>query len=346
MKLEKKIIHLALQGGGAHGAFTWGVLDKLLEDGRVSIDGLCATSAGSMNAIVYAYGKMKGGTDGAREALHTFWKKVSTSNILSNFQTNTSLDAAIKKMKYTMLDSISHFVSPYQFNPLNYNVLKEILLSIVDFEEMKKCICSNLFITATNVRTGKVRIFDNKELSIEVILASACLPYLFQAVKVGDEYYWDGGYSGNPAIFPLFYHGTTKDVVIVHINPMVRYKLPMSAAEIMNRINEITFNSSLLKELRAVAFVNKLLEQGWVKDEFKDQLHHIFIHSIRADRALEGFDATTKFDTDWQFIHRLYELGRIEAKNWLNSNFDNIGIRSSVDLKKEFLKIDENEDIV
>ena len=336
MTKKQKTVHMALQGGGSHGAYTWGILDELLEDGRLKFDGMCSTSAGSLNAAVFAYGQMKGGSEGAREALHNFWFSVSRMSS-SVTDTPTPFDDFLRQSALNIFDNLSHIVSPYQFNPLNYNILRDILAKQVNFEELKHSKSSNLFISATNVRTGKVRIFNNHELSLDVIMASACLPYLFQAVQIEDEYYWDGGYMGNPAIFPLFYHGDTRDVIVVHINPMVRSKLPTNSNEIMNRINEITFNSSLLHEFRAIAFVNKLLENDWLKDEYKHNLRHIFVHSIRADEALHDFDVSSKFDTHWSFLTALRDLGRIEARNWLKLHFDNVGKRSSVDLHQEFL---------
>ncbi|WP_039457566.1 patatin-like phospholipase family protein [Candidatus Jidaibacter acanthamoebae] len=338
MEKKQKIVHMALQGGGAHGAFAWGVLDKILEDGRLSIDGMCATSAGSMNAVVYAYGKMKGGREGAREALHNFWYNISQSvgSLAPKFP--PFFNDILKKWTFNLFDAMSHVVSPYQFNPNNINIIRDVLERTVNFEEMKSCNCTKLFISATNVRTGKVKVFDNKELSLDVVLASACLPYLFHSVKIKDEYYWDGGYIGNPAIFPLFYEGTTRDVIIIHINPIVRSKLPTEASEIMNRINEITFNASLLHEFRAIAFVNKLIEEGWIKDEYQHKLRNILMHSIRADEALHDFDISTKFDASWVSLTNLRDLGRIEAKNWLEKNFDKIGKKSSVNLKKEILE--------
>lgn len=336
MTIAKKKIHMALQGGGAHGAFTWGILDKLLEDGRLEIDGLCATSAGSMNAAVFSYGRLKGGNEGARKALHDFWRNISEIGHHSA-ETPTPFDNFVRYYNLSLFDNFSHMVSPYQFNPFNYNILRDVLASHVNFDELRKSDSTNLFISTTTVRSGKVRVFNKSEVTLDVIMASACLPYLYQAVKIGDEYYWDGGYMGNPAIFPLFYHGDTRDVVVVHINPMTRSKLPVNANEIMNRINEITFNSSLLHEFRAIAFVNKILEQGWVKDEFKHNLRYILVHSIRADEALHDFDVSSKFDTHWHFLNSLKDLGRIEATNWLNDNFNNIGKKSTVNLHKDFL---------
>lgn len=340
MKHQKKI-HLALQGGGAHGAFTWGVLDELLEDGRVDFEGICATSAGSMNAIVLTYGKMLNGNDGAREALHKFWLSISNISNIFNIFNIDSIKKLLLHTSHNVVDTLTHLISPYQFNPFNYNLLRNVIESQVDFDRLKKCNSSNLFISTTNVRTGKAKIFDNAELSIDVIMASTCLPYLFQAVKIQEEYYWDGGYMGNPAIFPLFYHkNNSNDVMIVHINPIVREELPTSASKIMNRINEITFNSSLIAELRAVAFVNKLKTQKWLKEKYNDQLKHILIHAIRADEVLIDYDVSSKFDTNWQFLLQLKNYGKIEAKTWLKKNFKKLGKESTVDLYKEFLTSD------
>lgn len=331
-----KDVHMALQGGGAHGAFTWGILDKILEDGRLHIDGLCATSAGAFNATVFTYGRLKGGNEGAREALHNFWLAVSTAGHHPN-EIPTPMDNFLLYFNMSVFDTLSHIISPYQFNPWNTNTLRNILSTQVDFDELKKAKTTNLFISATNVRTGKVRVFNTEEISADAILASSCLPNLYQAVKIGDDYYWDGGYTGNPAIFPLFYHGKTNDVIIVHINPMIRNKLPTNSNEIINRLNEVTFNSSLLHEFRAVAFVKKLIEEKWIKDEYKHNLRDIFVHSIRADEALHDFNATSKYDTHWHFLTNLRDLGRIEAAAWLENNFDSLGKKSTVDLHKDFL---------
>ena len=339
-----KNVNLALQGGGAHGAFAWGILDKILEDGRLNIDGLCATSAGSLNASVFSYGRLKGGNDGARHALYDFWQDVSKARVHYS-DIPTPFDNIFLYWNLSIFDTFSRIFSPYQFNPFNVNILRDILIKHVKFDELKAANSTNLFISATTVRTGKVRIFNSCEISLDVVMASACLPYLFQAVKVGDEYYWDGGYTGNPAIFPLFYKGTTKDVIVVHINPIIRSKLPTNSNEIMNRINEITFNSSLLHEFRAVAFVNKILEKGWIKDEYRHNLREILVHSIRADESLHDFNVSSKFDTHWNFLISLRDLGRIKAKEWLDENFDAIGERSTVDLHKNFLD-DKNDRII
>lgn len=341
---KQKTIHLALQGGGAHGAYTWGVLDKLIEDGRISFDGICATSAGSMNASVFSYGMIKNGPDGAREGMHNFWQAISKSNNMFG-ETPEPLNKIARHISHSLFETFSHFLSPYEFNPFNYNSLRDIVDKQVDFDELKNSKLSNLYISATNVKTGKVRIFNNSELSLDVVMASACLPYVFQAVKVDKDYYWDGGFMGNPAIFPLFYNNhDTRDVLIVHINPIIREKIPKKSSQILNRINEITFNSSLLAELRAIAFANKILTEGWLKKEHEHKLKHILVHAIRADKSLINYDVSSKFDTHWKFLTHLKDLGREQANIWLEKNFHELGKKSTVDLKKEYLT--SNNDIV
>ncbi len=342
---KKKVVNLALQGGGAHGAFGWGVIDGLLEDGRIEIEGICGTSAGSMNAVVYANGYMEGGPDGAREALHKFWKRISELGRQfspvqkmpwENLSASENMD---NSLMFNLFENFTHIMSPYQFNPFNFHPLRILLEESVDFEKLHACKCSKLFISATNVRTGKVKVFINEEITMDVVLASACLPFLFQAVEINGENYWDGGYMGNPALFPLFYHTDSRDLVVVHINPMERKELPTKPHEIFNRVNEITFNSSLLKELRAIAFVNKILDQGWIKDEHKDKLKHMLVHSIRADKAMCDLSVASKFSTDWVFLQGLRDRGRGVVKEWLEQNFDAINNESTVDLNCEFLDI-------
>ncbi len=338
-----KPINLALQGGGAHGAFAWGVIDKILEDGRLEIDGLSGTSAGSMNAVVYAYGKLTGGADGAREALENFWKAVSDAGQRyspvkrlpweqSMFGWNNDDTAAFEWFKL-----MTNALSPYQWNPLNFNPLRDILLEQIDFDALNTCQNTKLFLSATNVRTGKVRVFNTREITIDAVMASACLPYLYQAVEIDGEPYWDGGYMGNPSLFPLFYNTDARDVLIVHINPIERAGTPKTPAEIYDRVNEISFNSSLIKELRSIAFVQKLLGEGWLKDENQGQLKYVLIHSLRADAALSDLSVASKFESDWNFLTDLRDRGRATAAEWIETNFKDVGVRSTVDLRKEFL---------
>jgi NTE family protein len=338
-----KRVNLALQGGGSHGAFAWGVLDGLLEDGRLDIEGLSGTSAGSMNAVVYAYGRLTGGSDGARQALHDFWHSVSASGRQWNPLQHTPWDKMIdgfggdNSIGFQAFKAMTAAFSPYQLNPYNLNPLREVLEEHVDFEALHGCQDTKLFLSATNVRTGRVKVFNTPEITADVVMATACLPLLFQAVEIDGEHYWDGGYMGNPVLFPLFYETESRDVIILHINPIERPGVPTLPHEIENRVNEISFNSSLIKELRAVAFVQKLLADGWLKEEHRDKLKHVLIHSVRADKALCDLSVSSKFSVDWDFLVQLRDRGRATAAEWLAINFDDIGQRSSVDLRAEFL---------
>jgi NTE family protein len=324
-----KKVNLALQGGGAHGAFGWGVLDRLAEDGRLEIEGISATSAGSLNAVVYAYGRMRDGVDGARAALESFWRNISDAGRLySPIQT---------PFTYALFQTITSALSPYEFNPLGFNPLRDVLEKSVKFDVVQACDRAQLFICATDVRTGQPRIFRNEEVTADAVMASCCLPFLFQAVEINGAHYWDGGYMGNPALYPLFYHTQSRDIVIVHINPVVREQLPRSAEQIENRLNEITFNSSLLRELRAIAFVQKLIEEDWLKDEHRAKLKHVLVHSIRADDALYHLGVTSKFNTAWSSLCDLRDRGRAAAGRWLEENFDHLGHHSTVDLRSEYL---------
>jgi len=354
-KKEQKTVNLALQGGGAHGAFTWGVLDKLLEDGRINIDGICATSAGTMNACAMAWGMHKGGNDGARQALHDFWKNISDAGQKANpipkmpwekFMPQSGWMKTDDTLSFSLLDSMTRLFSPYQLNPFDFNPLRDVLEETINFDELRECDCVKLFISATHVHSGKVRVFDTQEIDLDVVMASACLPYMFKAVEVDGEDYWDGGYMGNPALFPLFYETDTRDVMIVHINPMERNETPESAHDITNRINEISFNSSLLKELRAIAFVKKLIENDMLKDKHKDDFTDILVHSVRSDEVMTSLSVSSKFSSEWDFLTDLRDKGRNTMTAWLEENYYDIGIRDTVDLHGEFLnsntKIFEN----
>jgi NTE family protein len=342
---DEKTINLALQGGGAHGAFTWGVLDKLLEDGRIDVDGLCGTSAGAMNAVVYAYGKMTGDKDGAREKLHEFWRKISDAGKryspvrpLPTMPGWPGLDGQVGvAASHWLFESFTRMFSPYQYNPWNFNPLKDVLASVVDFEQLKLCDCTNLFLAATNVRTGKVKVFRNPDLSVDAVLASACLPFLFQAVEIDGEHYWDGGYMGNPVLYPLFYHTRPNDIVIVHINPIQREKLPTTPVDIANRVNEISFNSSLMREMRAVEFAARMVDEGWLKDEYQHRIRRMLVHSVRCDATTAELSVSSKLSPDWTFLTGLRDRGRAIAARWLEDHYDDLGRRSSVDLRKEFL---------
>ncbi|HYC02397.1 MAG TPA: patatin-like phospholipase family protein [Azospirillaceae bacterium] len=334
-----KTVNLALQGGGAHGAFAWGVLDRLLEDGRIDFEAVSATSAGAMNATILAYGLTIGGKEGARRELANFWKKISEAGAKGPLQPswfdkitkNHSLDYS---PAFMIADLMSRIMSPYQLNPMNVNPLKDVLLECVDFERLRRDCPIKIFLSATNVRTGKVKMFTNEEIRVEAVLASGCLPFMFHTVEIDGEAYWDGGYMGNPAIFPLIYGSKTNDVVIVHINPMYRDEVPTTARDIMNRINEISFNSSLMREMRAIAFVSKLIDDGDLDDE---KHRRMLVHSIANDEHMRSLGVTSKLNPDWDFLRDLKEVGRATAQRWLDQNFDHVGVQGTTDIKGLFM---------
>lgn len=332
-------IDLALQGGGSHGAFTWGVLDRLLEDEQIQINGISGTSAGALNAAVLATGFARGGREGAREALAAFWKDVSHSGQIFSPFSVTQAGAAGNHFNFDQLPSyqwLSSFFrafSPYEFNPLNLNPLRDVVRRHVADKELQRCEIP-LFITATAVRTGQVRVFTKRELSIDALLASACLPFIFQAVEVDGEPYWDGGYTGNPAIYPLIYNTETMDIVLVKINPLAREVLPTRAVEIIDRLSEITFNASLVAEMRAIAFVSRLVREGTLQPgRYKD----LRLHMVADDEGLAPYNASSKFNTDWTFLQELFDLGRKAAAHWLRYHRQDIGVRGSLDIEKVFL---------
>ena len=341
---KTKTVNLALQGGGAHGAFTWGVLDAILDDGRLEFEGISGTSAGAMNASVLAYGLKVGGRTGAKQALESFWGEISeTGGPFSPFQEMPweaffGLPVTGSMIAFSVFDSLTRTFSPYQLNPFDINPLRAILEKCVDFESLAACPATKIFLGATNVRTGRVKVFETKHISLDVVMASSCLPFIFKAVEIDGEHYWDGGYMGNPVLFPFFYKCASRDVLILHVNPIERDDVPTTATEIMNRINEISFNGSLLKELRAIDFVDKLIEQDWLKDEYRDRLRRILVHSIRADKALSDLSAVSKFNVDWTFLKQLRDRGRETGQAWLARNFDRIGKEHSVSLKHEYLE--------
>jgi NTE family protein len=338
----RKRLNLALQGGGAHGAFAWGVCDRLLESERIELNAITATSAGAAVGTCLAYGYHLGGDQGARDKLDEFWEGVSKLNNPFELPVTSPVpffEEAKRFWATQTLGAMTAAFSPYQLNPLNWNPLRDLVDEVVDFESLRSCRAIKLFISATNVRSGKVKVFPMEEVSLDACMASACLPHLFQAVEIGGESYWDGGYMGNPSLWPLFYETEVEDLLLVHINPIVRQELPTTVPEIENRLNEITFNASLLKELRAVGFVQKLLREGWLKDEFASQLSNIRYHAIRADTLLNEFPLDTKMNTDIHFLRELKEIGREAAGQWIDEAWDKIGVDSSCDLRGEFLNL-------
>ena len=330
---KRKKINLALQGGGTHGAFTWGILDRFLETKLFSIDAITATSAGSMNAIVLAQGMIENGEDGARQLLHRFWTTIGQEGELTNPQ--MPLDCFLLPylkvpLSFFFYSNLMNFFSPYQLNFFNYHPLRDILAKIIDIDIIKSKSKIDLFICATNIESGKIHIFKRNELSIDAILASACLPKIFQAVEVDHTYYWDGGYLGNPAIFPLIYESKTRDIIILHTVPMSRTTIPTTTLEIDTRLREISFNSSLMREMRAIAFVTKLIDEKWIKKEYADRLKRIRMHCLRADQELKDFSLASIYQPNQEFILRLHHLGRRAADNWLNMYYDSIGKHGTV----------------
>ncbi len=343
-------INLALQGGGAHGAFTWGVLDRLLEEKDIEIEGISATSAGAMNAAALKHGWIEDGRDGARRTLDEFWRRVAglegpfadaivewlemisvaPSFILRALEANPALIAA---------DGVSRMFSPYQLNPLNYHPLRSVVDGMLDNAKVCDATGPQLFINATHVRTGKPRVFFGDEITTDAILASACLPTLYQAIEIDDprtgrrEAYWDGGYMGNPTLYPLFYRTECRDILIVHINPLEREKIPSSANEILNRINEISFNASLLRELRNIDFVNRLIEDGLVDASVMKQN---FIHSVRDDALMTQLGVATKVTPVKVLLVQLKQAGRAAMEGFLTGHRNDLGNRSSVDLRAMF----------
>ena len=341
-KSDIRKINLALQGGGAHGAFTWGVIDRLLDEPGIEFEGLSGTSAGAVNAVVLAHGLMEAGRIGGQAALEDFWRRSSRGG--SVWSPVSSLPQGVipgmeflSAATYAAFDTMTRTFSPYEFNPFDVNPLRDLLSESVDFDALRHHGDTKLFLSATNVRSGRVRVFETREVSADVVMASACLPFLFKAVEIDGEHFWDGGYVGNPALFPFFYNCQSRDVMIVHINPMVRDEVPKTAPDILNRINEISFNSSLLDEMRAINFVTRLIEQDWLKDEYKNRLRHILVHSVSADQALLDLPVSSKFDVRWSFLTDLRDRGRLEADRWLEANRDALGKRSTVDLESQYL---------
>jgi NTE family protein len=332
----RKRINLALQGGGAHGAFTWGVLDQVLSDGRLDIEGISGTSAGAINAALVADGLIRGGPREARQRLADFWRATSSNGHLPELQRGVAERLFSFVPQGAWLGALSRFWSPYDLNPLNINPLKDLIERFVDFEAIRRDSDLELFISATDVRTGELRVFTREEITPEVVMASACLPLLFRAVEIGGVPYWDGGYSGNPALCPFLRATTTEDVLVVQINPLERAKAPVATREIMSRINEITFNASLLSELRAIAFVGALIDQGRLpRGTGTGEFRRLRLHRVALDRHGEAFDARSKLNTDFEFFETLHKLGQRATRRFLDAHFDDIGRRGTIDIEVE-----------
>lgn len=326
------MIDLALQGGGSHGAFTWGVLDRLLEEGWLRIEAISGTSAGAMNAAVLASGWIGGGAEGARNALSGYWRRVSDAAAFSPFQ-RTPFDRLAGRWSldqspgYVAMDLMTRLVSPYDLNPMGYNPLKPILAESIDFAALAASPIK-LFITATNVRTGRARIFRNAEITPDVLLASACLPTMFQAVEIDGEAYWDGGYAGNPTITPLVRESDATDVLLVQINPRERAEIPRSAADILNRLNEISFNSPLMKEIKMIALLRQVADPGTGEGARWASMR---THRIMTD-MLSELGASSKLNAEWDFLTLLRDEGRRAAGEFLAAHGQDVGRTSTADI--------------
>jgi NTE family protein len=333
---DAKPITLALQGGGSHGAMTWGVLDRLLEDDRLAIRAISGTSAGAMNAVALADGMAEGGRDGAREALTKFWKAVSDAARFSPIQRspldrmmgNYSLDTS---PSYLFFEGLSRMFSPYDLNPMGTNPLRSLLNDMIDFDRVNAQTDLAVHVTATNVRTGRPRVFGPGELGTEAVLASACLPQMFPAVEIDGEAYWDGGFSGNPALYPLLTSTESPDILVVQINPIVRAALPRTARDIMNRVNEISFNSSLVKELRGIELMQRVAAARGID---LGVYTHTYLHLIHTDLEVKDLVASSKLNAEWSYLRLLFDLGRKWADAWLEENYEAIGNRSTLDLEE------------
>lgn len=335
-----KRINLGLQGGGAHGAFTWGVLDRILEDDRIEIAAISGTSAGALNGAALKAGMLKGGRDGARENLDWFWAQVGavTDDALAAWMETVAPAAPFMAAAmayspaYAVYDMTSRLLSPYGVGPFYRNPLERIVNRFA-YDAVRADDGPRLHVGATNVRSGKIRVFTGADISSAALMASACLPTVFQAVEIDGEAYWDGGYSGNPALFPLFDGGLPDDIVIVNINPLHRDDVPTDPQAIQNRINEISFNSSLLRELRAIRFVKRLLQSGAVA---QGAMKHVLVHMIADDALMNDLSVATKSVPNPVVLARLKQAGRAAADAFLSAHFDDLGQRDTVDLERMF----------
>jgi NTE family protein len=350
-KTKKLRIDLALQGGGSHGAFTWGVLDRLLEDERLEIAGVSGTSAGAMNAVALAAGLMEGGREGARACLRRFWQRVAQSSPFHHLEShplavllgpdNPWVQALMAPFQQ-YAQFLGSQLSPYQLNPLNLNPLRQILEETVNFERVRACDRTSLFVAATHVATGELRIFRQDQLTADMVLASACLPLLFQAVEVDGEAYWDGGYAGNPALLPLISETDADDLLLVQINPSRRDAVPTQASDILDRASEVTFNASLLKELRTIGLLKELLADAGRPDSayrrpLFQRVDDLRLHRLDAEQELAAFGAASKTQTGWAFLEQLHAIGRQAADDWLKQNGRHLGKRSTYTLPEETL---------
>jgi NTE family protein len=333
----QKQVNLALQGVGSHGAFTWGVLDRLLEDERLTFEGISATSAGAVNAVVLAHGLTVGGREGAKTALDRYWRRMSAMASAGIFQASafdksSGMFGLDRSPAYLVVDTLSQFLSPYLLNPFNYNPFKTLLDEIVDFELLRRQSAVKLFLCATNVRTGKVKIFNTGELRSDHVVASSCQPLLMHAVEIDGERYWDGGFMGNPAIFPVIYGCDARDILLIHLTPTERPENPTTSPAILTRMQEVAFNSSLMREMRVVALITKLIDDGKMAGAKR-----MLIHAIDGEDVIGALSSSSKMNGDLDFLMYLFAIGRERADQWLAANFERLGVETTVDLQSRYL---------
>ncbi len=334
---DPSLINLALQGGGAHGAFTWGVLDALLEDGQFNFEGISGTSAGAMNALCLGHGLMTGGRDGARETLNTFWTSVAASAPFSSGGEGSPGMAQAMKL---MLQWTNH-LSPEQLNPFDLNPLRDILAEQFDFARLRHKCPVKLFIAATHANSGKLRIFREDELSVDALLASACLPTIHRSIIIDGEPYWDGGYSANPAVFPLVYQCTSPDILLILLTPLRYAETPDSAADIRQRLLELSFNATFLREMRMFAHLREAVGGTWWPkwlpgSRFERRIETLRFHAITADSLLGELPPGSKLTVNLPFFERLRDSGRTYALQWLAEHRPSVGMQPSLDLAKLF----------
>jgi NTE family protein len=338
--MRQKTITLALQGGGSHGAFTWGVLDRLLEDERVEIEGVSGASAGAMNAVVLAQGLAAGGRDGARQALHDFWDAVALKAPFPLLSDESYVPAAAVPQPGVVSPvdaylALARFFSPYQLNPFDINPLRDILASQIDFERVKADSRLRLFIAATQVSTGKLKLFRNRQLSIDVLLASACLPAMHRAVEIDGEAYWDGGFTANPPIFPLLHRCRASDIVVVLLDSHPRPDTPATVGQIRERLTEINFSSALYTEMQAIALAKREARRGLFSlGRVERRLRNLNMHVIESREFMSKLSSGSKLNTYAPFIKALRDEGRRKAEAWMEENFHHLGSRSSISLAK------------
>jgi NTE family protein len=336
----KKLVTLALQGGGSHGAFTWGVLDRLLEDDRIEFEAISGASAGAMNAVAFAYGYTTGGRAGARKALKTFWDSVAVKAPFNFFPEELQAAASIETQSHpspgmNALLSLTRFLSPYQLNPFDINPLRDLLESQIDFDRLREDCQIKLFIATTQVSTGTLKLFRNGQMTIDVLLASACLPAVHRAIEIDGEAYWDGGFTANPPIFPLVHQCTARDIIVVLLHSFPQPGTPSTVDEIRKRLTEIGFSAALSTELQGLALATREARRGlFAFGRLERRLRKLNTHVIDDQEFMSRLDGHSKMNTHAPFINSLHNAGRNQAGLWLEKNFEHLGTRSSYSLNK------------